>query len=535
MKTVKTLLMTFCLALAGCGMTDPWEQYEHQGDFTDRLLPSDTEKALCAADGWKMTYQNTDFYFQFSEDGNVVCNSSLFENESTVTYHLDWDDPMEVKVVIAGGGHLSYLSNNEFGETLIVTSVSDNELKCRPESSETEYTMTAVTESELVSAMDNKWAVKNTLTASDGWKFTYEGSDFYFQFSEDGNVTCNSNMPKAATSTTYSFSGSIEDMILTIVGGGHLSYLSEDVYEDSFKVKSHTASQIELTGVSTGAEIVMTAVTDQDIADLEIEKGAIFKIIEIEMYNGVIRSSDDKFLAHYALDTQTGNSIRFDILANRVLTHETVGITIDQNANVTFETPVTVAGESITGISFDIDAKTGTLNGVSGLKLTSNAGMANWVGSNGDNGFRTYVIIPRDGRGDLPDELMEELNAASQQGWYKWEISDRDRRPWICSPSDGNDNKYYTGFYGSTENSASDIVTDEIDRIKFSNMTGGMPLGGDTKNIAIVQGLFPKFLDAVFHEDGLYVILEGEKNVDNSQLYLISPTTDKWFKADRDM
>ena len=287
MKTVKTLLMTFCLALAGCGMTDPWEQYEHQGDFTDRLLPSDTEKALCAADGWKMTYQNTDFYFQFSEDGNVVCNSSLFENESTVTYHLDWDDPMEVKVVIAGGGHLSYLSNNEFGETLIVTSVSDNELKCRPESSETEYTMTAVTESELLSAMDNKWAVKNTLTASAGWKFTYEGSDFYFQFSKDGNVTCNSNMPKAATSTTYSFSGSSEDMILTIVGGGHLSYLSEDVYEDSFKVKSHNASQID-NYLEQRVVILQNAAKLLDKA-IDLDKDVMTKVA---MYRGGNTSSD---------------------------------------------------------------------------------------------------------------------------------------------------------------------------------------------------------------------------------------------------
>ena len=48
------------------------------------------------------------------------------------------------------------------------------------------------------------------------------------------------------------------------------------------------------------------------------------------------------------------------------------------------------------------------------------------------------------------------------------------------------------------------------------------------------RNLAPNLLD-VFFDSEWYVILEGEKNADNSQLYLISSDTDKCFKADRDM
>lgn len=67
MKNIaKTLMMSFCAVLAGCGMTDPWEEWSDEGQFPeDRMVPSEVKAALCAADGWKMTYNNVNFYYAF--------------------------------------------------------------------------------------------------------------------------------------------------------------------------------------------------------------------------------------------------------------------------------------------------------------------------------------------------------------------------------------------------------------------------------------------------------------------------------------
>lgn len=532
MKTVKTLLMTFCLALAGCGMTDPWEQYEHQGDFTDRLLPSDTEKALCAAYGWKMTYQNTDFYFRFSEDGTVVFNSNMFEEETSATYHLDWDDPMEVKVIMAGGGHLSYLSNNEFGETLIVTSVSDNELKCRPESSETEYTMTAITESDVQAMEAGKTELQDILVAAGGWSIVSGDDTFYFLFADNGIVACLSNA-YPVSNTSYIFSGNTNYPVVTMEG---LQYFDDS----SFAVEYDPAntSEITFTGTVSGTELTVKAAGDEVAAVVEESKAAIVNAFISHNYqHGVVRASNGTFLAHYVMncaEEEGVNSfvdIKFDVLYNRVLTHKTVAVSdVDIYGNITFAEPISINGTEVSSFVYNLTTNAITANN-GNMNITANNDVVDWF----INDFKTYVIIPNDGRGDMEESLMNEFRTAISQNWYKWEISDRDRRPFICTPSNFDDSKYYTGFYGSSENKPTDIISDEIDKIKFPIYEGGMPLGGDSKNIATVEGLFPNVLDAYFHEDGLYVILEGEKNADNSQLYLISPTTDKWFKADRDM
>lgn len=67
-KLIYIMLSLCCLVFYSCGMTEPWKDWEHEGDMSaDRLRPSEVKELLCAADGWKMIYQGVTFYFQFDE------------------------------------------------------------------------------------------------------------------------------------------------------------------------------------------------------------------------------------------------------------------------------------------------------------------------------------------------------------------------------------------------------------------------------------------------------------------------------------
>ena len=68
-------------------MTEPWKDWEHEGDMSaDRLRPSEVKELLCAADGWKMIYQGVTFYFQFDEEGNRL----VVNTENNGRFHTDW-------------------------------------------------------------------------------------------------------------------------------------------------------------------------------------------------------------------------------------------------------------------------------------------------------------------------------------------------------------------------------------------------------------------------------------------------------------
>ena len=51
-KLIYIMLSLCCLVFYSCGMTEPWKDWEHEGDMSaDRLRPSEVKELLCAADG----------------------------------------------------------------------------------------------------------------------------------------------------------------------------------------------------------------------------------------------------------------------------------------------------------------------------------------------------------------------------------------------------------------------------------------------------------------------------------------------------
>lgn len=413
MKNIaKTLMMSFCAVLAGCGMTDPWEEWSDEGQFPeDRMVPSEVKAALCAADGWKMTYNNVNFYYAFSDEDQVSCTSDLLYAATDAAYHFNWNESSSVMLTIEGSGHLAYLSDNEFGDTFVITSYSAEQVVCANE---------------------------------------------------------------AGT-----------------------------------------------------AEVVMTPVTSEEFAGVEDSKGIIIELIGANLMNGVINAPDGRFLAHYVIDRNTGNSIRFDIIADRVLTHESVTVTIDDNAAVHLSSPVSVAGTEISEITFDLSAQNGAVPGSDLQVLPNYTSRDFFVGREYVEATR-HTIEPGNDKGDACDAIWNELKA-NAGNWATIEINERENRPLVFCPGNTDNSRWYTGFYGCTD-IADACSSQESDLLYMSDLRGDMlGLGGDVVNITNIQEDFPNFLGAFSHEDGLYVVREIVGGT--SYLYFISPTTDSWYKG----
>ena len=325
MKNItKTLMMSMCLALAGCGLSDPWEEWSDEGKMpADRVVPSEVKETLCSAEGWKMTYQEVDFYYSFDENGTVTCNSNLFVDQTLTSYHFNWTDPSSVILTVEGAGHLASLEENPFGNDIVITDYSSESIACTDESGTVSVTMTPVTSADIEAMDTEKWQVRTYLVSEDWWTFNYGGYDFYYKFAEDGTVQCNSNIPQQASSSTYAFSGTVDDLVLTINGGGHISYLPEESRIEAFNVGASSATEIELTPVSSQASLKFVPATDAKVEEVDENKGASLvsnAFVQNNYHYGVVRNSDGLFLAHYVAEyendgitTELGN-VEFDVL-----------------------------------------------------------------------------------------------------------------------------------------------------------------------------------------------------------------------------
>lgn len=539
MKNIKTLMMGFSIVLAGCGMTDPWEEYENQGNFTDRLLPSDLKAALCSSDAWKMTYQDTDFYFSFSEDGTVVCNSNMFKDETSAEYLFDWDDPMTVELRVIGTSHFQYMSGCEFSDAVYVTSCSEGEIKCKPSiSSETEYLMTSVSASDVETMNGRKTELRDILIGEDGWKVSLSGNECYLLFSDNGIVACLSE-GNPVENTSFTFSGTITDPVLEVPGLSCLSGTSYVVEYESADTQTMTLKEL-----SSDTTIEMTVADTEALESvIESNKSSIVDaFIENNYKHGVVRSAAGQFLAHYVMSSNesdgknTFTEIKFDVLHNRVLTHKTVSVAdVDIYGNIIFSESVDINGVAISSFVYNLSANTISANDGK-MNITSNNDVVDWF----INDFRTYLVRPssQENRGDMSDDLMKELNDNTYY-WDKFEVSDRTNRPIVFTPKGGNfEGRTWTCLYSANSNPLDNVRTDEVDKVKFDRPYTAKDIWGNDVNadhVNEIAGFYSKILDAYYHEDGLYLVLEGVKNEDNSQLYLISPTTGNWFKCDRDL
>lgn len=364
--------------------------------------------------------------------------------------------------------------------------------------------------------------VKTILCAAEAWKLSYDGHDFYFQFSEDGTVTANSDYSilKETSYTTchYDFQGD-SIVVLSIDGGGHLSSLED--YDETFLISAFTASTITSIGESTGKVMDFVATTESEINSQLEAKSLLLNMKTKGFLNGIILNAGNKFLAHYAISASE-NMIRFAILKDRVLSHQESSLSID-GSTFSFD-GITLDGESISKLVY-----TNSTNGSASLDNNSFTVASNKESAGFFTGstYKTYKINKKSNSGDAKDELYDELEW-SDVGDI--EISDRDMRPLVLCPSSSANSIWYV-FFDSKATSGDALIKDELDRVYFTKTDGYMPYGGDSANITSAESHLSKFFAAWFHKDGLYIIKATEGSTE--YLYFLSPTTDNWIKIQK--
>ena len=53
-KLIYIMLSLCCFVLYSCGMTEPWKDWENEGNMSeDRLRPSEVKDLLCTTGGWR--------------------------------------------------------------------------------------------------------------------------------------------------------------------------------------------------------------------------------------------------------------------------------------------------------------------------------------------------------------------------------------------------------------------------------------------------------------------------------------------------
>lgn len=149
MKKLTYILLTLCLTLYSCGMTDVWKEWENEGNMgPDRLKPSEVRKTLCAVDGWKTSYKGHICYFQFDANGVVTTNTdkTILEDKVEGEYYLDFEGEKIVTLTMSGA--LKNLPDN-LEETFIVTLNSDREIVMTGETGALKLNFVSVTTAEL--------------------------------------------------------------------------------------------------------------------------------------------------------------------------------------------------------------------------------------------------------------------------------------------------------------------------------------------------------------------------------------------------
>ncbi|MEY8685234.1 hypothetical protein AB9N12_03510 [Bacteroides sp. AN502(2024)] len=157
-KLIYIMYSLCCFALYSCGMTEPWKEWENEGNMSeDRLRPSELKKILCAADGWEMTYQGKKFYFEFADDNTVISNTdkTIFENEVSSVYHLDFQGEDIITLDLDNSGALQFLTETS-EQIWRISSFSDRNIEATGSTYGEEMVLTAITATQLQQAKEEK-------------------------------------------------------------------------------------------------------------------------------------------------------------------------------------------------------------------------------------------------------------------------------------------------------------------------------------------------------------------------------------------
>lgn len=367
------------------------------------------------------------------------------------------------------------------------------------------------------------------------WKVDYEGTDVYFQFGTDWSLTSDSDIPQIATSSTYNMmSVSAKEISLTLVGAGHLSYIDSGV-DESYIIKGFSNTSITATGKNSGEEITFVPGDEETLAAISASKEAILITVSAcqafcsaGFKTASVHTAGGDFVCRFAINPEP-RTVLFDVISGGVLTHSSVSVEADADDNLVFDTPLTLDGKTVTGLASKSSGA--AFMGGEDLVIRTNGDARNYF-LGGD--YHTHALNLNSGRGDAVQYLYDEITPHDE--WGDIELSDRETRPLVFCPENDKGIYWYCFFDSFKEEDGPSVSSAYNDIIFMSKSDGYMPFGGwedekgeEINNAPEILSTLPRFMNGYFHKDGL--ILVHDSDADNSYIWVMSPTTDFWFRA----
>jgi len=368
--------------------------------------------------------------------------------------------------------------------------------------------------------------LKEVLCATDVWKMDYLGTAFYFQFKEDGTVISTPGEPyylKEDVKSGYmlDYNGA-EQVLLTIEGSGALKYLTSGI-ENTLVITAYSSTEVSGMGWSQGHKMVLTPAPAAEWTALveirreEAQKNIVNKVLKGNLSCGVIRNSDNHFVAHYKISGDDLDRITFNYLDNNELKHDSYDISIEpgnsESEHILEFGAVTFGTYEISKLYLNSADAVMSADGGLNVDTDNGAAIAFYTGE-----YRPmHKIDFNPVCGYATPRLMQEIADAQVD---EVDLDDRGSRNIIFCPGGGP--FLWVGYKGNHR-----VDPNEPGHIYFNREPAYYPVGAG-HGAEFIDENCTQFLSGFFDSEGFFMFREqvGE----SSFLYMLSPSKDIWFK-----
>lgn len=403
------------------------------------------------------------------------------------------------------------------------------------------------TKEEGASAGENaeSAAVKEALTYKStleyNWVAEYEpaaGKSYtiLFNFMSDSSVASDSPVSENEKNLALFSVSALREGGAVITFDGP-TMLSDESIESEFRekqliVKSTTETTINCVGASSGKPVVLTKATSDDVLKLG-EKLVWLALAKKNAMQGVLRDSENKFLARYAVDKKS-HKMEFTWInaTDKDAKHESAAFELKvTDAQYGIQWPaITINGVAYSSLSYTIAGESLAFN-VAEAKITApTEAHPGFV----DKSSKQYNLGGKLKCGTAHPTLWSVLASDKFRSILFYPYADDIPLRVEVYASDGTTANYlFVNDYTNDPKTAR--FDNDADWIRFYASKQGdflkIPTGSEITSYPIrqVASDLKPFTDFYFHADGLYVIEESDSN--GKGFYLISKTGNLWVKV----
>lgn len=371
---------------------------------------------------------------------------------------------------------------------------------------------------------------KDALVSSEnGWKMVYQPTDYaytiLFDFEADGLVNSDSkDFTEAAYASLYDFADVDGQLVIQFQGSTQIDLIGNEYAENTLLVKTITDTKISCVGQKSGKTMDLVKATPDDKAALN-QKVFWEKIAAKNLMYGVIRKGE-AFVARYGIDYKN-NKVEFVYIDGNQAKYQTKEFHMNASYTAIEWESVSFEGESLSGISYQENTLSFTLDGSSILALTEGLTdgkiRSDYVGAGGPFGYQY--------------EVNKNVGAWSpeMQSVFDWEgmgsVEFNYRDSWFalvgCLQSP-------FGGYMFVQNTKIDDPLTRVyevkgDKVFFTFMNYyPMSITGDQD---VIHEKMKPLTDFYYSMEGLIVVKEISEG--RTYIYLIHPANGEWVKTRR--